>query len=159
MEFMAADLSTSRAWPQFDEEEIVLFRKKRILLIEEDWDFSQLLSSLLSKHLDIEVEAVKNPYQALGKMTHEPFDVVVLDSKFNPYQALVEAEQFLDPVLENHFADTGKTPVIALVSAGADPVAGLESQYFWITAEVVKRPRLNSTLQAVEEELNDILDL
>lgn len=159
MEFMAADISISRTWPHFEEEEMILFRKKRILLIEEDWDLSQLLSNLLAKHLDIEVDVVKNPYQALGKMIHEPFDVIVLDTKLNPFQAILEAERFLDPVLETHFASTGKVPVVALVNEDSDPVTGLESQYFRITAEVLRNPRLNVTLRAVEEELGEILDL
>lgn len=159
MNLMAADIGINGLRPQFDEEEIRLFRKKRILLIEEDWDFSQLLSNLLSRHLDVEVDVVKNTYQALGRMTHEPFDVIVLDSKLHPYQALLEAEQFLEPVLENHFPDTGKVPVIVLTAEDDNTVQGLESQYFRIMSAVRKEPRLTRTLQKVEDELNEILEL
>lgn len=159
MDFMAVDLRFPEIQPHFEEEEFYLLRKKRILLIEEDWDLSQLLSNLLAQHLDIEVEVVKNTYQALGRMTHEPYDVIVLDSKLHPYQALLEAEQFLEPVLENHSPDTGKTPVIVLTDERDDSIPGLESQYFRIMAAVEKGPRLTRTLQQVEDELNDILDL
>ncbi len=159
MNLMAVDFHLNEVRPHFDEEEMILFRKKRILLVEEDWDFSQLLSNLLSQHLDIEVEVVKNTYQALGRMTHEPYDVIVLDSKVHPYQALLEAEQFLDPVLENHSPDTGKIPVIVLMEGAEESVQGLESHYFRIIAAVEKDPKLSSTLRAVEEELNEILEL
>lgn len=159
---MTTDIFMSSTHHQFEEEEFLMFRKKRILLIEEDWDLSQLLSSLISKHLDIEVEVVKNPFQGLSRMTHEPYDVIVLDSRVNPYQALIEAEEFMEPVLENHFSDTGKIPVIVLVDdedGDESSIQGLESHYFRIMSAVRKDPRLTQTLSRVEDEINEILEL
>lgn len=157
---MASDLEINGAHPHFQEEEFFLFGKRRILLIEEDWDFSQLLASLLRNHLDVEVETVKNAYQALSRMTHDNFDVLVLDSKLNPYQALLEAENYLAPLLENTLVDFGKIPVIVLKDANEDfPLEGLESHFFRIASAVVKDPKLEQTVRGIENELNEILEL
>lgn len=160
LDFMAVDLTMSRPLPQFDEEEFFHLGKKRILLIEEDWDFSQLLASLLRHHLDVEVEVVKNAYQALSRMTHDSFDVLVLDCKLNPYQALLEAEQFLQPLLENTLVEVGKIPVIVLKEKEEEfSMTGLESHFFRICSAVNKDPRLERTIQGIENELNEILEL
>lgn len=160
MNLMASDLTPDGIHSQLQEEEFFLFAKRRILLIEEDWEFSQLLASLLRKHLDVEVEAVKNAYQALSRMTHDNFDVLVLDSKLNPYQALVEAENFLAPLLEPHIIESGKIPVIVLKEEDeAFALEGLESHFFRIASAVVKNPKLEQTVRGIENELNEILEL
>jgi CheY-like chemotaxis protein len=156
---MAVDFISTGVRPIFEEEEYLLFRKKRILLIEDDWDFSQVLSGLLCKHLDIEVEVVKNTFQALSRMTHEPYDVMVLYCNLNPFQALLEAEEFLAPVLEENVVETDKVPVIVLTEDDSESLQGLESHYFRIISAVQKEPRLTRTLQKIEEEINELLDL
>lgn len=160
MDFMAADLTMSGAYPHYQEEEFFLFGKKRVLLVEEDWDFSQLLSSLLRSHLDIDVEVVKNPYQALSRMTHEAYDVLIMDSLGSPVQALLEAEQFLEPLLESDMEDVGKIPVVILTQSRDLSLEGWESHYFRISASVVKDTRhVDQTVRKVEDELNEILEL
>ncbi len=159
MNLMAADLNSETPEPFLQRDELFSLRRKRILMVEEDWDFSQLLAGLLTRHLDIEVEVVKNPYQALSRMVHEPFDVLVLDSKWNPYQALLEAEQFLEPLIEGNLAEIGKVPVLVLTSDPGFSMQGLESHYFKIVSTVQKQFEIEGTVQKVESELNDILEL
>jgi DNA-binding NtrC family response regulator len=159
MNLMAADLYSETPEPFLNHDNLLSFRKKRVLMVEEDWDFSQLLAGLLIRHLDIEVEVVKNPYQALSRMVHEPFDVLVLDSKWNPYQALLEAEQFLEPLIEEHLTEFAKVPVVVLTSDPGFSMQGLESHYFKIVSTVQKQFEIEGTVQKVESELNDILDL
>ncbi|MEZ0391987.1 MAG: hypothetical protein ACAH59_07225 [Pseudobdellovibrionaceae bacterium] len=160
MEFMATEFTMNGVHPHFQEDEFFHLGKKRILLIEEDWDFSQLLASLIRHHLDVEVEVVKNPYQALSRMTHDSFDVLVLDSKLNPYQALTEAENYMEPLLENSLIEIGKIPVIVLRDQEEDfTLQGLESHFFRIASSVVKDPKLERTVRGIESELNEILEL
>jgi CheY-like chemotaxis protein len=156
---MAAELEIEGPEPHIQPDELFSLRRKRVLVVEEDWDFSQLLASLLTRHLDIEVDVVKNPYQALSRMVHEPFDVLVLDSKWNPYQALLEAEQFLEPLIENHIMEWGKIPVLVITSDPGFSIQGLESHYFKIVSTVEKQMELEGTAQKIEDELNEILDL
>ncbi len=159
MNLMAAELEIEGLETHIQPEELFSLRRKRVLVVEEDWDFSQLLASLLTQHLDIEVEVVKNPYQALSRMVHEPFDVLVLDSKWNPYQALLEAEQFLEPLIENHIMEWGKIPVLVITSDPGFSMQGLESHYFKIVSTVEKQMGIEGTAQKIEDELNEILDL
>lgn len=156
---MATDFEIEVPESHFHQDELFALRKKRVLMVEEDWDFSQMLRHLLTQHLDIEVEVVKNPYQALSRMVHEPFDVLVLDSKWNPYQALLEAEQFLEPLIESHLTEVGKVPVIVITPDSGFAMQGLESHYFKIVSAVEKQSHLQGTVQKVEDELNEILDL
>jgi CheY-like chemotaxis protein len=159
MELMSEDFVNSAFRPEIQEEESFLFRKKRVLLIEEDWDLSQILQHQIHKDLDVDVERVQNIYQALGKMTHDSFDVLVLDCKFNPFQTLVEAEKFFTMFLEDDDIQTQKIPVIVLSSETDVELEGLESQFFRISAQVVKENRISNTLRHVENELNEILDI
>jgi len=156
---MAAEIEIEGPEPHVHHDELFSLRRKRVLVVEEDWDFSQLLAGLLTQHLDIEVEVVKNPYQALSRMVHEPFDVLVLDSKWNPYQALLEAEQFLEPLIENHMMEWGKIPVLVITSDPGFSMQGLESHYFKIVSTVEKQREIEGTAQKIEDELNDILDI
>jgi CheY-like chemotaxis protein len=156
---MAADLEFEETETHARPEELFELRRKRVLVVEEDWDFSQLLANLLKKHLDIDVEVVKNPYQALSRMVHEPFDALILDSKWNPYQALLEAEQFLEPLIENHLQEWGKIPVLVIASEPGISMQGLESHYFKIVSTIEKQTELEGTAMRVEDELNEILDL
>lgn len=160
MDFIAADFTMSGTYPHYQEEEFFLLRKKRVLLVEEDWDFSQLLCSLLRKHLDIDVEVVKNSYQALSRMTHEAYDVLIMDCAGNPVQDLLEAEQFLEPLFETDLEDVGKIPVVVLTQNREFSLEGWESHYFRISAAVVKDAHhIDMTVQKVENELNEILEL
>ena len=159
MIFMAAELDYEGTEPHYHADELFALRRKRVLVVEEDWDFSQMLAGLLKQHLDIEVDVVKNPYQALSRMVHEPFDVLILDSKWNPYQALIEAEQFLEPLIEGHLEDVGKIPVLVIASEPGFSMQGLESHYFKIVSTVEKQAELTGTALKVEDELNEILDL
>jgi PleD family two-component response regulator len=159
MSLMTADLQQDGPESHLHPDELFILRKKRVLVIEEDWDFSQLLSDLIAQHLDVEVEVVKNPYQALSRMIHEPFDVLVLDSLWNPYQALTEAEQFLEPLIQNSLTTLHKVPVLVVTSELDPAIRGLESQYFRIIAAIERSGELRTTVKQIEEELNEILDM
>ena len=159
MNFKVIESRREEAQPQWEEKEFIYFRKKRILVVEEDWDFSQLFMRQLPQHLDVDVKLVKNAYQALSRMTHELFDVVILDSPLNPFQALVEAELFLEPLTDLHFDDLGKVPVIVLADDVDQSLQGLESHLFRITCLVQKQLPLAATVSLVEAELCDLLEI
>lgn len=156
---MSEDLSYNFLRIDTQEDETYMFRRKRVLLIEEDWDLSQIFQFQIHRDLNVDVERVQNIYQALGKMTHDCFDALILDCKLNPYQALVEAENFFTMFFEDGDIQVQKIPVVVISSELDQELAGLESQFFRISAQVLKVSQVANTLIQVENELNEILDI
>ncbi len=159
MELISEDYAFTFQKPDDQEDDVLIFRKKRILLIEEDWDLSQLMQYQFHRDLGVDVERVQNIYQALGKMTHDTFDALVLDCRLNAYQALTEAEKFFTVILEEEEIQVQKIPVVVLTNDLIPEMEGLESQFFRISAQVQKHAKFTNTLVLIENELNEILDI
>lgn len=90
--------------------------KKRILIIDDDQDLSELLKSLLGSDKNLTIKTAQDPFEAIDMMTEQVFDMIVLDwnlPKMNGLETLLQTEKWFksDPNLLSEW-DNRKVPVV-----------------------------------------------
>lgn len=99
----------------------------KILLIEDDESYAQLLAYALEQRVNCDVIVATEPFEAANQMSRHPFDLVITDWKLPPFtgfSALRKADQglTLDPMAPEEWFSQKKTPVIVVTACDADEV-------------------------------------
>lgn len=61
-----------------------LLKKKRILMVDDDCEFSALFADLMEDDLDVVVDCVPDYFQALDRLKHEEYDAMLVDWRAKP---------------------------------------------------------------------------
>jgi len=99
----------------------------KILLIEDDESFAELLAFALEKRGNCDVIVATNSFEAANQMSTQAFDLVITDWRLPPFtgfSALRRADQgiALDPMAPEEWFLHRKTPVIVVTVCDAEVV-------------------------------------
>jgi CheY-like chemotaxis protein len=129
----------------------------KILLIEDDESYAQLLAYALEQRSDCDVSIATDSFEAANQMSMHPFDLVITDWKLPPFTgftSLRKADQTLalDPMAPEEWFLHKKTPVIVVTICDAEEV-GKEKKLkgrFQFLGVVSKEQPLDGVLNQVE---------
>jgi CheY-like chemotaxis protein len=99
----------------------------KVLLIEDDDSYAQLLAYALEQEARCEVTIATDSFEAANQMSRHPFDLIITDWKLPPFTgftSLRKADQTLalDPMAPEEWFLHKKTPVIVVTVCDADEV-------------------------------------
>lgn len=99
----------------------------KILLIEDDESFAELIAFALEKRGGCDVIVATDSFEAANQMSTHPFDLIITDWKLPPFtgfSALRKADQglALDPMAPEEWFLHKKTPVIVITVCDAEVV-------------------------------------
>lgn len=100
---------------------------ERILLIEDDDSFAQVLAFALEQRDGCDVLIATEPFEASNLMSQHAFDLVITDWRlpmFNGFSALRKAEQSLslDPMAPQEWFGRKKVPVIVITACDSSEI-------------------------------------
>lgn len=100
---------------------------QKVLLIEDDDSYAQLLAYALEQESDCEVTIAADSFEAANQMSIHPFDLIITDwmlPPFTGFSSLRKADQTLalDPMAPAEWFLHKKTPVIVVTVCDADEV-------------------------------------
>lgn len=100
---------------------------ERVLVIEDDESFSQVLAFALEREQGCDVFVAADPFEAGNLMSMHGFDLVITDWRLpsvNGFSALRQAEQSicLDPMAPSEWFARKKVPVIVITACDAGEV-------------------------------------
>lgn len=100
---------------------------QKVLLIEDDESYAQLLAYALEQEARCEVTIAADSFEAANQMSRHPFDLIITDWKLPPFTgfaSLRKADQTLalDPMAPEEWFLHKKTPVIVVTVCDADEV-------------------------------------
>lgn len=100
---------------------------QKVLLIEDDESYAQLLAYALEQEARCEVTIAADSFEAANQMSRHPFDLIITDWKLPPFtgfSSLRKADQTLalDPMAPEEWFLHKKTPVIVVTVCDADEV-------------------------------------
>lgn len=124
--------------------------KKKVLFIEDDEDFREVLVPQLEKYLDVKVTVAQDPYEAINNFTDDYFDFVILDwnlPEMNGKETLKEAEFSLarDPNISFKW-DKAQVPVVVLSGFDKKNYTDLNSGFFKFAGYVSKKQSLEGIM-------------
>lgn len=124
--------------------------KRKVLFIEDDEDFSDVLVPQIEKYLDVKVSVAKDPYEAINNFVDDYFDFVILDwnlPEMNGKETLKEAEFSLarDPNISFKW-DKAQVPVVVLSGFDKKNYTDLNSGFFKFAGFVTKKQSLEGIM-------------
>ena len=141
----------------------LLLQRKQVLLIEDDPDFSDVLSSLMQARLDLVVDVAADPFEAINKMSDQYYDAIVVDwslPQFNAKQTLkrAEIEFYFEPDLPPGW-DYGKVPVIVVSGHDQENLDLKDSEHFRVAGYVSKKQSLREILNKLKNQLEEVFNV
>lgn len=138
-----------------------LQKRKHVLLIEDDIDFSELVSAAMSDVLDLSVDTAADPFEAMEKMTEGEYDALVLDwslPQLNGAETLrrTEVSFFFESELPERWK-AGPVPVIVISAHSQEHFSFQDSPHFHVLGFVSKRQELGKFLNQLQRNLDDVL--
>lgn len=133
-----------------------IFRKLKILVVDDDEDFSDVITAQLRKDLGCQTTQATNPYEAMNLLLEHYYDLVILDWKLQTMSgasALKKTDQVLG--LESEISpqwDSAKVPVIVIS-------ADTESESHEFISHHFKKIGFIHKLQSLEEICGQISNL
>jgi DNA-binding response OmpR family regulator len=115
----------------------------RVLLVDDDREFSSLLASSLEKEHGARVHCVSSAYDAMNELLDSSYGLVVLDwdlAGMSGFQALKEVDNAMD--LDDRMPlGKSRTPVVVLSAHDPStlPVSSREKKHFSIRRVLSKR--------------------
>jgi len=121
---------------------------KRILMIDDDLEMSQLLKSILQKDEKIKITTAQDPFDAMDMMNDQAFDLIVLEwnlPKLNGLETLLATERGFkfDPNLPLEWEDK-KVPVIILSGCEKSSCKPPYTKHFRYLAYINKTDQLEN---------------
>jgi len=140
-----------------------LEKRKHVLLIEDDKDFSELLGDAMSDVLGLSVDIASDPFEALEMMMVQHYDAIILDwnlPHLNGTQTLRRAEISFrfEPELPAHW-NQGPMPVIVISAHSEEHIEFRDSPHFHVAGFVSKTQSLARVLLRIQEKLNNVFAL
>ena len=135
-----------------------LNKAKRVLFIEDDEDFGDLMQPCIEQILQCQVTRATDPYEAINHFMDGYFDLIILDwnlPDMNGIEALKRAEAVLSTEPEIPLKwEQGKVPVIVLSGIDRSQTKELDSVYFRTLGFVSKKQGLKEMLEELKAKGN-----
>ena len=121
--------------------------RKRVLLIEDDVDFSDVLKNTFKSDIVSEIEIASDPFEAIDMMTDKFYNFIILDwnlPAFNGGETLRKAGQAMatEPDLPSQW-DCQKVPVVVFSSAPKELCVPRKNKHFRYIGFVSKNQPFN----------------
>lgn len=134
-----------------------LQKRIRVLLIDDDSDFSELVAGSLEDVMGISVERAADPFEAMKKMEESAFHALILDwnlPHLNGAQTLkrTEVSIVLEPEMSKQW-EHRQVPVIVISAHSEEMFSFQNSPHFRMSGFVSKRQSLAAILQQIREQL------
>ena len=132
------------------------FKKaKRILMIEDDSDMSDILSYSLKMKFNCHIDVAQDPFEAMNMMADKFYDLIILDWQLpglNGTETLAQAETLLrlEPGLPIQW-DRAKVPVVILSSAKKNECLPRRTKHFNYVGFITKAQPLEMIIDALGE--------
>ena len=137
--------------------------KKKILIVDDDKEITQLLKSILEAESRLEISIAYDPYEAMGIMSEKVFDMVILDwnlPELNGMKTIIETERLFrsDSTLPLEW-DGKKAKVITFSSDEETKCPFLNTRHFRYLGHIHKKNSLSSIMEKIGFYLNLTLDV
>ncbi|MBL7543345.1 MAG: response regulator [Bdellovibrionaceae bacterium] len=128
---------------------------KRILLIEDDIDMSEVLQLRLKKMYNCNVDVAADPFEAMNKMVEGYYDLIILDWNLpvlNGEETLLRADQAMayEPSLPIEW-DKNEVPVVVFSSSDKEDCKVRKTKHFNYVGHISKAQPLNKILTTIAE--------
>jgi CheY-like chemotaxis protein len=128
---------------------------KRVILVEDDQDMAEILSTSISDRFFCRVDVVNEPFEAMTHMMENFYDLIIMDwnlPRLNAGETLVE----LDKVFERERDlpvewETKKVPVVVLSGFNREFCRVGKTKHFSYVGFVTKRKPLDDILSSLEK--------
>lgn len=134
-----------------------LQKRIRVLLIDDDSDFSELLAGALEDVMGISVDRAADPFEAIEKMEDGAYHALILDwnlPHLNGAQTLkrTEVSFVFEPEMSKQW-EHRQVPVIVISAHSEEMFSFHDSPHFRVTSFISKRQSLASLLVQLREAL------
>jgi CheY-like chemotaxis protein len=132
------------------------FKKvKRILMIEDDSDMSEILTYTLKMKYNCNIDVASDPFEAMNMMADRFYDLIILDWQLpglNGTETLAQTEKLLklEPALPIQW-DRAKVPVVILSSAKKNECLPRRTKHFNYVGFITKAQPLEMIVDALGE--------
>lgn len=128
---------------------------KRILLIEDDIDLSQVIQLRLKKMYSCTVDVASDPFEAMNKMVEAYYDLIILDWNLpvlNGEETLLRADQVMayEPGLPIEW-DKNEVPVVVFSSTAQEECKLRKTKHFNYVGHISKAQPLNKILTTIAD--------
>lgn len=134
-------------------------KTKKILMIEDDQDIIDLVTSSLKMRYNCMIDVAQDPYEAMNLMTEKFYDLIILDWQLpglNGTETLVETEKGLrlEPSIPEQW-DTKKVPVVIFSSSKKNECHPRRTKHFDYVGYISKSQPLNEIITAFGEFIDN----
>lgn len=134
-------------------------KSKRILMIEDDSDMSEVLSYTLKKKYNCRIDVAQDPFEAMNMMADKFYELIILDWQLpglNGTETLAQTEKLLrlEPSLPIQW-DKAKVPVIILSSAKKNECLPRRTKHFNYVGFISKAQPLEMIVDALGEVIEN----
>lgn len=128
---------------------------KRILLIEDDTDMSEVIQLRLKKMYSCRVDVASDPFEAMNKMVEGYYDLIILDWNLpvlNGEETLLRVDQAMayEPGLPIEW-DKNEVPVVVFSSTSQEECKLRKTKHFNYVGYVSKAQPLNKILTTIAD--------
>lgn len=134
-------------------------KRKRILMIEDDSDMSDLLKRALQSRFNCRIDVAQDPFEAINRMVDRFYDLIILDWRLpglNGTETLAEAEKGLryDPSVPIQW-DNNRAPVVIFSSQKKSECLPRRTKHFNYMGYISKQQPLPEILAAFAPYIED----
>lgn len=132
--------------------------KKKVLIIDDDKEISDLLKSVIENQDRVEVKLAHDPYEAMSLLTDQVYDMIVLDwnlPKLNGLKTIIETEKLFrfDPTLPLEW-DSKKVQVVTFSGDDNSTCKLPNTKHFRYAGHINKK----NSLETIVGKLNSYFD-
>lgn len=130
-------------------------KAKKILMIEDDQDTIDLVTTALKQRFNCMIDVAQDPYEAMNLMAEKFYDMIILDWQLpglNGTETLVETEKGLrlEPSLPIQW-DRRKVPVVIFSSSKKNECHPRRTKHFDYVGYISKSQSINDIVADFEE--------
>ena len=128
-------------------------KTKKVLIVEDDLDMSDILQNRLKKMYNCNVDVAADPYEAMNMMIETYYDLIILDWNLpvlNGGETLLRAEEAMvfEPFLPIQW-DQKEVPVVVLSASDKDYCKVKRTKHFKSVGFISKAQPLNKILTLI----------
>ncbi len=133
-------------------------QKRRILVIDDDTEFSELLSEVMENEMDLIVDCASDASSALNKMNQFVYDAVILDWYLPRSLDNLETVSVSLSLAPDEPADW-QIPVIVLSPHEQHQLEYVDTENFRIAGYVLKKQTLPQIIDDLKLALNEVFEM